>query len=226
MVIYEPQPVRRRAMTAALKETRKDAILAAAQKLFCEEPFANITMSTIANGARLAKGTLYLYFRTREEIFLALFARELRAWLASFKAAADELTSPDTALDWIAASLADRTELLRLGALLHSVLELNLSTDAARAFKLEFDADLSGAAHAFASALGLRDVDSGRVFLRWLQVCTVGIAQMAFPSAVVKTAIAEEPLLAHMLIDFKVELRRMLGTLVSGMQRRENKNDE
>jgi TetR/AcrR family transcriptional regulator len=225
MVISEPQPVLRRAMTAALKETRRDVILATAQKLFCEEPFASITMSTIATGAGLAKGTLYLYFRTREEIFLALFARELRAWLASFKAAADELTSPDTALDWIAASLADRTELLRLGALLHSVLELNLSTDAARTFKLEFDAGLSGAAPVFASALGLRDVASGRLFLRWLQVCTVGIAQMAFPSAVVKTAIAEEPLLAHMLIDFKAELRRMLGTLVYGMQRREDKHD-
>jgi hypothetical protein len=49
---------------------------------------------------------------------------------------------------------------------------------------------------------------------------------MAFPSAVVKTAIAEEPRLAHMLIDFKAELRRMLGTLVSGMQREENKNDK
>jgi TetR/AcrR family transcriptional regulator len=226
MVISGPQPVLRRAMTAGLKETRKDAILATAQKLFCEEPFANITMSTIATGAGLAKGTLYLYFRTREEIFLALFARELRAWLASFKAAADELASPDAALNWIAASLADRTELLRLGALLHSVLELNLSTDAARTFKLEFDSGLSGAAPAFASALGLRDVDSGRLFLRWLQVCTVGIAQMAFPSAVVKTAIAEEPRLTHMLIDFKAELRRMLGALVSGMQRKEDKNDE
>jgi TetR/AcrR family transcriptional regulator len=226
MVTIEPQPGLRRAMTAALKESRKDAILATAQKLFCEEPFAEITMSTIATGAGLAKGTLYLYFRTREEIFLALFARELRAWLASFKAANDELTSPDAALDWIAASLADRRELLRLGALLHSVLELNLSTDAARTFKLEFDSELSGAASAFASALGLRDAASGRLFLRWLQVCSVGIAQMAFPSAVVKTAIAEEPRLAHMLIDLKAELRRMLGTLVSGMKREENKHDE
>jgi TetR/AcrR family transcriptional regulator len=219
MVTYEAPPVRRRAMTAALKETRKDAILATAQKLFCEEPFANITMSTIAAGAGLAKGTLYLYFRTREEIFLALFARELRAWLASVKTMADKLTSPGAALDWIAASLAERTELLRLGALLHSVLELNLSTDAARTFKLEFDSELSGAAATFASALGLKDAASGRIFLRWLQVCTVGIAQMAFPSAVVKTAIAEEPRLAHMLIDFKAELRRMLGALVSGMKK-------
>jgi TetR/AcrR family transcriptional regulator len=226
MVSNAPQPVRRRAVTAALKETRKNAILATAQKLFCEEPFASITMSTIADGSGLAKGTLYLYFHTREEIFLALFASELRAWLASFKAATDEFATPSVALDWIAASLANRTELLRLGALLHSVLELNLSTNAARTFKLEFDSGLSGAASAFASALGLRDAESGRLFLRWLQVCTVGIAQMAFPSAVVKIAIAEEPLLAHMLIDFKAELRRMLGALVSGMQRREDKNDE
>ena len=49
---------------------------------------------------------------------------------------------------------------------------------------------------------------------------------MAFPSAVVKTAIAEKPRLAHMLIDFKAELRRMLGTLVSGRQTEEDKNEQ
>jgi len=211
-------------VTDALKESRRDTILAAARELFCRELFENITMSTIAVGAGLAKGTLYLYFRTREEIFLALFARELRAWLEAFENAVKELPSPDVALDWIVASLAERSDLLRLGALLHSVLEMNLSKEAARSFKLEFDAALSEAAPAFASALDLRQVNTGRLFLRWLQVCTVGIAQMAFPTPVVKEAIAEEPRLAHMLIDFKAELRRMMAALVSGMRREEDKN--
>jgi TetR/AcrR family transcriptional regulator len=226
MVTNEPKPALRRAMTAALKENRKDVILASALKLFCDKPFASITMNIIATDAGLGKGTLYLYFRTREEIFLALFTRELRSWLESFRAVADELASPDTALDWIAASLADRGELLRLGGLLHSVLELNLSMDAARTFKLDFDAALSGAASAFAFVLGLRDVNSGRLFLRWLQVCTVGIAQIAFPSSIVGAAIVAEPRLAHMQIDFKAELRRMLGALASGMQREEAKHDK
>ena len=88
----------------------------------------------------LAKGTLSLYFRKREEIFLTLLTRELRAWLSSLSAAVDKFPEPEDILDWIADSVGSRNELLRLGALLHSVLERNLSVDSAREFKLTFDA--------------------------------------------------------------------------------------
>ncbi len=179
-------------------------------------------MSTIAASAGLAKGTLYLYFRTREAIFLALLTGELRAWLASLSATAKDFSAPEDALHWIVESLAGRNELLRLTALLHSVLEKNLPVDTTREFKLTFDAGLSGAAPAVASALHLADDEEARRFLRWLQVCTLGLSQMAYPAPAVQTAMAQEPRLAHMIIDFRTELRSMLGTLLAGMRRKEN----
>ena len=69
-------------------------ILAAAQDLFSKQIYESISMNTIAARADLAKGTLYLYFRTREEIFLALLTREIRAWLASLGAAVREFSAP------------------------------------------------------------------------------------------------------------------------------------
>ena len=220
MVSKQVIRIRSRAVTDSLKDARRDVILAAAQDLFCKEKFEGITMGPIAAEVGLAKGTLYLYFRTREEIFLTLLTRELHAWLSSLGAKAQEFTTPDDALDWIADSLASRNELLRLGALLHSVLEQNLSVDTAREFKLTFEAGLSAIAPHLASALNLTSYEESRRFLRWLQVCAIGLGQMAYPSPIVQTAIAQEPRLAHMVIDFRTEFRSMLAAMLVGMQRK------
>jgi TetR/AcrR family transcriptional regulator len=227
MVIKTSQvAVRHRAVTDSLKDARRDVILAAAQDLFCKQVFESISMSTIAASVGLAKGTLYLYFRTREEIFLALLTRELQAWLSSLSAATHEFPAPEDALDWIVDSLADRQDLLRLGALLHSVLERNLSVEAAREFKLTFDAGLSATAGKLAPALHLASQEEARRFLRWLQVSILGLCQMAYPSPVVEAAMAQEPRLAHMVIDFRRELRAMLGVMLTGMRRKEDSNGE
>ncbi len=183
-------------------------------------------MSTIAASVGLAKGTLYLYFDTREEIFLTLLTREIRAWLLYLSAAAQEFPAPENALDWIVDSLAGRNELLRLAALLHSVLERNVSVETAREFKLSFDAGLSATAKLLAPALQLASHEEARRFLRWLQVCILGLCQMAYPSPAVEAAMAQEPRLAHMVIDFRKELRSMLGAMLAGMRRKEDSNGD
>jgi len=220
VVINRKAPRKRRAVTEALKDARRDAILAAAEALFCNQAFESIAMSDIAAAAGLAKGTLYLYFRTREEIFLALLLREFSAWLADFAKAAARFASPEAALDWIAASLAARRELLRLAALLHLVLERNLPVETARAFKLEVEAGLTALAPRVAEALRIGDEAEARRFLRWLQASLVGLYQLASPAPAVRAAMAEEPRLAGLAIDFESELRAMLGALLKGTRER------
>lgn len=222
MVNSKRAPRKRRAVTEALKDARRDAILAAAQALFCRAPFEEIAMSDIAAAAGLAKGTLYLYFRTREEIFLALLARELSSWFADFATTCKRFDSPDTALDWIAASIAARAELLQLVALLHAALERNISVETARAFKLDIETGLSALAPDVARALRLQGEAEARQFLRWLQAGTVGLLQFAAPAPAVRAAIEGEPRLAGMTIDFQTELRAMLSALLIGMRQKES----
>ena len=83
-MVNSKKPRKRRAVTDALKDARRLSILDAARALFCAEPFESIAMSQVAAAAGLAKGTLYLYFRTREEIFLALLTQEYSSWIAAF----------------------------------------------------------------------------------------------------------------------------------------------
>src|SRR5215831_5261728 len=71
---------RRRARSDGDKLTRRRVILDTAWRLFQELPYQAIAMSAIAQRTGLAKGTIYLYFKTKEALFLALQEQQLLAW--------------------------------------------------------------------------------------------------------------------------------------------------
>jgi len=54
------------------KTERRDAILQAAWSLIRQNGYHKTTVDEIAKGAGIAKGTIYLYFESKEEIMLAL----------------------------------------------------------------------------------------------------------------------------------------------------------
>lgn len=54
------------------KQERREAILAAASNVFLERGVSGATMEDIAREAELSKGTLYLYFASKDELFLAI----------------------------------------------------------------------------------------------------------------------------------------------------------
>lgn len=51
------------------KENRKNSILKAARKLFFERGFKSVTVDLIAAKAEVSKGSIYLYFDSKEEIY-------------------------------------------------------------------------------------------------------------------------------------------------------------
>jgi len=67
--------IRQRAIQAEDKEERRNAILDAAERLFNDYPDRLANVSEVADAARLAKGTVYLYFPSKEELLLALHER-------------------------------------------------------------------------------------------------------------------------------------------------------
>jgi AcrR family transcriptional regulator len=61
----------------ANKEKTKQAILAAALKLFAEKGFYNTSTRAISRKAGIAEGTLFNYFETKEDLALYFFEREM-----------------------------------------------------------------------------------------------------------------------------------------------------
>ncbi len=59
------------------KEKTKQAILAAALKLFAEKGFYNTSTRAISRKAGIAEGTLFNYFETKEDLALYFFEREM-----------------------------------------------------------------------------------------------------------------------------------------------------
>jgi TetR/AcrR family transcriptional regulator len=67
-------------MAASEKTARRNAILTAATDLFARWSLTDISMDRVAARAGIAKGTVYLYFRTKESLFLSLFEELHNKW--------------------------------------------------------------------------------------------------------------------------------------------------
>ncbi|HBH87873.1 MAG TPA: hypothetical protein DDY17_09785 [Syntrophaceae bacterium] len=59
------------------KEIRKSAILKAARKLFFERGFKSVTVESIAKKAELSKGAVYLYFKSKDEIYSQILLNDI-----------------------------------------------------------------------------------------------------------------------------------------------------
>ena len=68
------------------REERRKSILDAAERVFLSKGVKEATMDEIAETAEVSKGTLYLYFRSKEEIYLAINHRALKILRAMFEA--------------------------------------------------------------------------------------------------------------------------------------------
>ncbi|WP_419661926.1 transcriptional regulator, TetR family [Desulfosarcina variabilis str. Montpellier] len=60
------------------KERRRQQIIVAAKRVFSEKGFNKATMEDIAKEAELSPGTLYLYFKNKEELYASLSLRILQ----------------------------------------------------------------------------------------------------------------------------------------------------
>ncbi len=60
------------------KERRRQQIIVAAKRVFSEKGFNKATMEDIAHEAELSPGTLYLYFKNKEELYASLSLRILQ----------------------------------------------------------------------------------------------------------------------------------------------------
>jgi AcrR family transcriptional regulator len=60
------------------RERRRQQIIVAAKKVFSEKGFNKATMDDIAREAELSPGTLYLYFKNKEELYASLSLRILQ----------------------------------------------------------------------------------------------------------------------------------------------------
>lgn len=82
---------------------KRAAILDAATAVFAERGFFGAQVADIARGAGIAAGTVYLYFRSKDEILTSIFDRTMKEAIAEARRAVDEAGDPIERLRRIAA---------------------------------------------------------------------------------------------------------------------------
>jgi len=66
----------------SVSDRKRTSILEAARTVFSRRAYADAAVDDVAEQARIAKGTLYLYFKSKEELYLASLVSDLRAMSA------------------------------------------------------------------------------------------------------------------------------------------------
>ena len=69
------------------KERRRNDIIDAAERVFFSNGLENATMDDVAEQAELSKGTLYIYFESKEDLYLAITKRGLDILTSMFEKA-------------------------------------------------------------------------------------------------------------------------------------------
>lgn len=125
----------KRARTDEQKFQRRQAILEAADRHFRDVGFEAFSMAMLARQAGLAKGTLYLYFSTREEVFLALHARQLEQFSENLFTRLEPGMSDDDFVSMFFEAAMDDAAFVSLLMRLDHVIEQNVSIEALIASK-------------------------------------------------------------------------------------------
>lgn len=100
----------------ALTNARREEIIEGCARLYETVSFKEITMKEISTAISLTRASIYNYFQTKEEIFLALLQREYERWTARLEKAREEhekMSREEFARE-LAHSLEERQQLLKL----------------------------------------------------------------------------------------------------------------
>ena len=202
-----------RAIRAEDKALRLEAILDAAERLWLARPGIMPSMAEIAVESGLAKGTLYLYFRSKEALFLALHERHLRAFFGRVAERAMQ-ERPMTIEDMLAVLrrfITDTPAFLPLASLSHGLLERHVPLELGFEFEQRTHAGLNAAVEALCPhfpriTLGLMLQSYGMI---------LGLWQLMRPSPL-KALMQERALYCPCTLDYLNMLETALRALWRG----------
>ncbi len=215
--------IKQRAISSDEKLERREAILDAAIELLAKDDYHDISIARIARKAGLAKGTIFLYFKTKEELFLQLQVREYKSWFEDINRLLDtslqhkKESSIDEFVKNIMASFRAHHMMIRLTPILHVILERNIDYKTALEFKSFLLSEIHTTGRLIERCLPFLRKNDGSRFLLHLQVLLIGLTQLSRPAPIVKQVIETERMEVFQL-NFEEKLPEMLALLINGMK--------
>ncbi len=127
-----------------LTNARKEEIINACEALYKTMSFKDITIKEIGNATSFTRTSIYNYFQTKEEIFLALLQREYELWVADLERimAENAALTKDGFADKLARSLEKRGQLLKIMSMNHYDMESSCRQSRLTEFKVAYGKSL------------------------------------------------------------------------------------
>ena len=103
-------------MSKEIVDLRKEEIINACEKLYENNSFKDITIKSIGEETTFSRTSIYNYFQTKEEIFLALLKREYERWIDDLNEMYEQNSEMEKEVfaDKLANTVAKRNNLLKL----------------------------------------------------------------------------------------------------------------
>lgn len=216
--------VKARAMAVEDKEERRNDILDAAERLYLGQPDRMASVAEVADAAGLAKGTVYLYFRSKEEMFLALHERHVTQF---FTCLMQRLKSPKP-VDFDAVFEVTRHQLIRVPGYLpltsrcFGMMDREIPLEPAVGFKARIAATLPIVGAALERHFAGLPPGGGVTLLLNSYGLIVGLWQLMHPIERFGPAL-ERPELRLLKRDYEREVEAALKALWTGAMARENR---
>lgn len=212
----------KRAGGEAEKLERRKGILALADRLCREQGYEEIRMTDLAREAGLAKGTLYLYFPSKESLFLALSAEKLNAVFAEIEqnlkaAAAKGRLSADLVARAVAGGISKDLCLPHLLSDLHTELEKRIPYKEALEFKQSLAAYIEKAGAELSRLYPILTPQAAKKFFLYLYAQIVGLSHLTDISPFMKK-IGSEPGLEIFRLGFAESLEESVRILLKGLE--------
>ena len=130
--------------TPEIVAQRREEIVNACEQLYQTMSFKEINLKEIGNVTSFSRPTIYNYFHTKEEIFLALYEREYERWNAELETIrnSDQGCTRKQLAEKIAGSLERRAQLLRLLSMNNFDMEENSREEMLASFKRAYGRSL------------------------------------------------------------------------------------
>jgi AcrR family transcriptional regulator len=176
--------IRQRAIQAEDKQERHDAILDAAERLLARSPERVANVAEVADEAGLAKGTVYLYFPSKEALLLAVHDRAIEAFFHAVIALVEgnEQVGIEDMLALTRRHLVLPPLVLPLAARCFGLMAHSLPVEAAIAFKQRMAARLERAGAGLERHFPQLAAGDGVALLRRSYALIIGLWQMSAAS--------------------------------------------
>ena len=179
-----------------LTNARREEIISACEKLYQTKSFKEITLKDIAGATSFTRTSIYNYFQTKEEIFLALMQKEYERWVEELNAVADDYTtmSAEAFSSTLAHSLEKRGMLLKLLSMNHFDMEENSRPECLVDFKRAYGASIEAMRRCLVKFFPDMDARARQGFLYAFMPFLYGIYPYTTVSAKQRQAMAEAKL--------------------------------